>query len=175
VVWTTDGGWVFPHLRVSASAIPVGNVIDVWRMCLRVTFPPPPIHCVCSGCCRAAEAHRGPWTGCLGGTHTQQEALQHNRGKLCSTLTNQSVEIRQICYRTASDFQESEVILYAFCTCTVQCKVCACTGNTLSDTLQPAPDSGAALNGATPYGAARPPTPPLFYGAPTRASACLQR
>ena len=31
----------FPHLRVSASSIPVGNAIDVWRMCLRVTFSPP--------------------------------------------------------------------------------------------------------------------------------------
>jgi hypothetical protein len=37
------GGWGFPHLRVSASFIPVGNAIDVWRMCLRVTFSPPKI------------------------------------------------------------------------------------------------------------------------------------
>ena len=39
--YTTDGGRGFPHLRVSASTIPVGNAIDVWRMCLRVTFSPP--------------------------------------------------------------------------------------------------------------------------------------
>jgi hypothetical protein len=37
-VYTTDGGRDFPHLRVSAGAIPVGNAIAVWRMCLRVTF-----------------------------------------------------------------------------------------------------------------------------------------
>ena len=26
-------GWGFPHLRVSAGTIPVGNAIDVWQMC----------------------------------------------------------------------------------------------------------------------------------------------
>ena len=32
----------FPHLTVSAGTIPVGNAVDVWRMCLRVIFSPPP-------------------------------------------------------------------------------------------------------------------------------------
>jgi hypothetical protein len=41
VVYTTDGGRGLSHLRVSAGAIPVGNAIDVWQMCLRVTFSPP--------------------------------------------------------------------------------------------------------------------------------------
>jgi hypothetical protein len=35
------GVGVFPHLRVSAGTIPVGNAIDVWRMCLRVTLSHP--------------------------------------------------------------------------------------------------------------------------------------
>jgi hypothetical protein len=35
------GVGVSPHLRVSAGTIPVGNAIDVWRMCLRVTCSPP--------------------------------------------------------------------------------------------------------------------------------------
>mgnify|MGYP001807399136 CR=1 FL=1 len=33
------------QIRVSASSIPVGNAIDVWRMCLRVTFSPPICTC----------------------------------------------------------------------------------------------------------------------------------
>jgi hypothetical protein len=44
-----------PNDDPSAEAIPVGNVIDVWQMCLRVTFSPPrnPV-LVCAGfelCC----------------------------------------------------------------------------------------------------------------------------
>jgi hypothetical protein len=62
VVYTTDGGRGFPHLRVSAGAIPVSNAIDVWRMCLRVTFLPPPPkneHPSVTGCVDTAVQHTG--------------------------------------------------------------------------------------------------------------------
>jgi hypothetical protein len=49
--WFTPpmGGWGFPHLRVSAGTIPVGNAIDVWRVCLRATFSSP--HGAAKGWC----------------------------------------------------------------------------------------------------------------------------